>query len=504
MAGDPPTGPPPSSSAGGPPPGHPPFPPGPAAPALPVVPVDRAPRWLVGVSVFVVMAVIAGGAFVVLRGGRKFPSSWDPRVAPIADWVAKARQLDYDHPVEVQFLSEAEYRKTATGGGDAVAEGTDEAASAGDTVAQLRALGLVAGQVDLRKANNTLSDSATLAFYDPESKKVFVRGTDMTPALRVTLAHELTHVLQDQRFDLQRIGDLPDGQASTLRALAEGDATRIEERYAKEVLKPAERAEYETSSKSSGQEADQAIEDGGVPPVLLAVFGAPYVLGPELVSYLDDTGGDEAIDKALADPPGEQVLFDPTVNGTPAARDEPLKVAAPAGTEKIEDGEFGPTAWYLLLAARMEPTTALQAANGLGDDGYVVYRKDARVCVQARAGGDTPADVTELSDALQDWVGQSPDGTASVQVVDRQVRFESCDPGAAAKAVGKVSIDLLQLPVLRTELYRQVTESGLNPTQATCFADGILERVTLAQILDGYLNRPEATQLGTEIGARCR
>ena len=50
--------------------------------------------------------------------------------------------------------------------------------------------------------------------------------------MRVTLAHELTHVLQDQHFDLERLADPDFDRADELRAMAEGDAGRIEDAYA--------------------------------------------------------------------------------------------------------------------------------------------------------------------------------------------------------------------------------------------------------------------------------
>ena len=46
-----------------------------------------------------------------------------------------------------------------------------------------------------------------LAFYDPDAKEVVIRGGTkfLDVPHRVVLAHELTHVLQDQHFDLNRL-----------------------------------------------------------------------------------------------------------------------------------------------------------------------------------------------------------------------------------------------------------------------------------------------------------
>ena len=61
--------------------------------------------------------------------------------------------------------------------------------------------------------------SDTLAFYDPRTQDVYVRGTDTTaPATRVTLAHELTHALQDQHFDLRALQRRPRRSTATARS----------------------------------------------------------------------------------------------------------------------------------------------------------------------------------------------------------------------------------------------------------------------------------------------
>ncbi len=494
--GVPPVGPPSGRPAG---PSTSPFP---GVTGPPVVPVDRAPGVIRVGALVVVIALVAAGAYLVLRGGRQFPSAWDEGVDPIASWVAKERDLDFAHPVEVQFLTEQEY-STASTGGEAVDGGEAETAALDDTAAQFRALGMISGKVDFGEATDTLADAGTLAYYDPGTQKVYVRGTTMTPALRVTLAHELTHVLQDQNFDLERIQDLPDGQASTLRALAEGDAGRIEDRFIEDQLTDAEKTDYQKESSSSGSEATTELENK-VPPALTTFFAAPYVLGPQLISYLDANGGNKAIDEALQNPPTEEVLFDPTVNGTDAAKDEPLEVAAPDGAQVIESGEFGATAWYLMLASRLEPTRALAAARGLGSDGYVVYREKDRVCVQAKSKGDTAADALELAGMLEEWVAQSPADTASVKVVDDLIEFQSCDPGEDAPEIGKVTVDLLQLPVARTTLFGQAKDEGVNAKQAACFTDGLLDRVSYQQLVEGYLNTPEAAGLAQDVGTGCR
>ncbi len=465
--------------------------------------VDRAPRALVALAALVVVGLVAGGGYIAVKGRNNFPSNWDPRVEPIAEWVAQERNLDFDHPVDVLFLTAEEYREASGGGGDDESvEETDES-ELEDTAAQLRALGFLEGEVDLGAANDTLNDAGTLAFYDPGTKKVYVRGTELTPSLRVTLAHELVHVLQDQNFDLTRVADLPESRGTVLRALAEGDAGRVEDAYVADVLTDAERTAYEEASAAEGEEASGELDEK-VPPIMTALFSSPYVFGPVLIQVLDQEGGDDAIDGALEEPPTEEVLFDPLVLGTPAAKPEEVSVEAPEGSETIDDGDFGPTAWYLLLASRLSPTVALEAALGLGGDAYVVYKQDEKVCVRANATGDTPEDLAQLAEGLTGWVARSPE-TAAVEVTDDEVRFRSCDPGTEATGAGTVSTDLLVVPVTRTQVYLSGVSGGSTPAQATCFADAIVGRFTIEQLVDDtYLGTPEAQGIIEELAGTCR
>ena len=144
------------------------------------------------------------------------------------------------------FQPEEEYLDAAAG--DPTTASDEEQQEMDDFVAALRALGLVEGEVDLAAAFGDLASEGTLAYYDPATEVVYVRGDELTPSVRVTVAHELTHVLQDQHFDLERLADPDYERYDGLRAMAEGDAGRIEDAYTAEVLTTAEQADAEADS----------------------------------------------------------------------------------------------------------------------------------------------------------------------------------------------------------------------------------------------------------------
>ena len=456
----------------------PPPPPMPGPGGNPDDRADRAPLWVLVLSVAVLAAVAIGGAYLVLSGSEDHPDNWDDRVEPLAAWVADTRGLEFDHPVFVNFLTEAEYTSASATAEPTTAE-ADEVLD--DTVAQMRALGLVSGEVDLTESVNTLNDSGTLAFYQPSNRQIYVRGTTLTPAMRVTLVHELVHVLQDQNFDLGRSGDDEADPHGTLRAVAEGDAGRIEDLYIAEQLTDDERAAYEADSAAAGGEASDLIT-GSVPDGLTAVFTAPYLFGEPFVAYLGEVGGNSDIDRALQEPPSTRVLFDPLLWGTEAEADAEVEVVVPPGVDEVDSGRLGSPTLYLVLSARTTPQAALAAVDGVAGEEYVSFRDGSRVCVRTTLVGTDDAQAAELETALQGWVAQSPAETASVsRDVNDAIQFQACDPGEAAAAAA-VTLDSLSLPVARTSLYLELRRSGGTEAQSSCVTAAVIPTLTTEEL----------------------
>ena len=442
---------------------------------------DRAPAAVLFVSILVLAALAGGIAYLLLSGDDRYPAAWDDRVAPLAQWTAQERGLDFEHPVKVNFLTDSEYTAATT------AEPTgDEADELADVTAEMRALGLISGDLDLAGSMNTLNDSGTLAFYSPTTEQVYVRGQELTPSLRVTIVHELVHVLQDQHFDLTRTETLENGRGSVLRAIAEGDAGRIEAIYVEEELTAAEREAYDAGAADETEAVDDIREE--VPDALTAVFAAPYAFGEPLVYYLVQVEGEAAVDDALRNPPSEEVLLNPRLWGMPEAEEIDVDVVAPGGTTEIRSDFFGPIAWFLVLSSRMEPGAALDAVDGFGGDRYVSYRDGERVCVRATVVGDDDEATATLEDALRRWVeGGAPEAGSVERDDDSNLRFQACDPGTDHEAAGSLQLEALALPVTRTAVYMEVRGIASAEEVAWCVAGGLVGQLTLADLVNPNL-----------------
>ena len=428
-----------------------------------------------------VLALGAGTAILDLRAddGPPHPDDWDPRVVDIAAFDEKARHLDFDHPVYVDFLTPEQYTKLSR---------TDESSLDADTrryyddlAARYRALGLAGGELDIFGATNDTNDSGTLAFYSPFTKRVYVRGTTLTPGLRVTIAHELVHALQDQNFDLTKYTKAPSASAATAyRALLEGDAVYVENEYVAQELSAAERKAYRAEQQRSFEESVTGLTN--VPDALVTFFNAPYALGIPFVDLMNSVGETQAVDDALNDPPlSDEYLFDPATligerTDPDSGADGPLDLREPKGTKLLSRGDFGLVSWYVMLGARIPAADALAAVRGWGNDGQVAYRKDGALCLDIVFEGDESGDVVEMADALRAWAKTLPKGMAKVDTTSRsRTKVSTCDPGVKAKlGIGDRAGKALKFASLRSYLLSALVQQGLAFHASSCAADAVL------------------------------
>jgi len=429
-----------------------------------------------------VLGLVAVATKTFGRDGPSHPDEWDPRVADLAAFVEVERDLTFDQPVFVDFLSPAEYTEQTTDDEGGVP--ADERESLDRYAAELRALGVASGDIDLFAAFNQVSDGGTLAFYDPTDQRVRVRGTEMTVGLEVTIVHELTHALQDQRFDLDRLYDaeLDSGATTAFRGLAEGDALRVEEAYTADELTEEQRQAYDEEYAGELAESEQATSD--VPAFVSATFGAPYELGQPFAVMLVNRDGNDGVDRAFKTPPDtEEHLFDPASFLAEEGSEE-LELGFEDGTELFDEGPFGATTWYLFLAERIDPKVAFEAALGWNGDAFAAFEKSGLTCVRAGFVGDGDDDEAQMSDALDAWADSMPGSRAKVIDVDGHPGLESCDPGEDEdmELTGR-SETSLYLPSLWGYLVADAA-SALGPDDSRCYAQTVIDGLSYEEIID--------------------
>jgi hypothetical protein len=457
---------------------------------------------------FVLVALVVGvGAVAAYRFTDRAPSwpkTWDPRVADLVTFVEDERNLDFEHPVNVQFMDVKEFDAAIlarrTGGADTTEQDNNN-------FAVLRALGLVTGAPDAEQTTKDLS-SVIVGYYD-FAGEIKVRGPIVTPEIRLTLAHELTHALQDQHFELAKLqGKAPDDSAGyALLGLIEGDARRTELAY----FETLDEGEQNTIIEAETDQIE-ASTVGDAPVALRLLQSAPYELGQIMVSAFaaNSAGGTATIDHAFESPPkSDLALVDPVAYllGDDAREVETPELAD--GDDELEVSTVGALGWYLTVASRFEPARALGFAHDWrGDTSVSFKRSDETVCLRTRLRGTDAAAVRRMEATLQDWAnGVASGGIARPEVINEgdTMLLTTCDPGTSSPAPPNSLEEQYGVLVLRNHLAVQfmTNQPKAQLSAASCVGDAYVERFGAARLGTDVPLSAEEELVSHEVVAAC-
>ena len=455
------------------------------------------------------LLLLVGAVLLWRVGGSSapaYPTSWDRRVTGIVDFVEKQRGLLFEHPVAIRFLPDAQFNKKV-----AVPQPTSKSdkAALDRAVGELRALGLVHGKVDLASSMNTLTQSGVVGLYVNDDKTVYVRGSAMTPFVRVTLAHELTHALQDQHWDLTKLQKAaPAGDDTALRALLEGDAVTVQNAYEK-TLSAADDQTYQQEQSAAQDRSTQA--SANVPDVLSDIMSFPYAFGPPYIDALTANGNTTALEDAFNHPPvAEAQIIDPAAYPTTW---EPAHVAVPAlpvGDRRADTPQsFGQFSLFEVLSSRLGYTTAWAAVQGWQGDNSVPYTDHGRTCMAIDVRLTTSGAASRLYGATREWATTIPGATATIS--GSLVRIRSCDPGAAAVSPPLPSPSPFETLVDRAQIIDVLTKDSVHYALGACVADHMISVLGPAGLqtlvnADSLTAAQEANlqHLSAQAGLQCR
>lgn len=241
-------------------------------------------------------------------------------------------------------------------------------------------LGLMDSEESLYDILLALNSEGILGFFQPDDKKLYVvqDSNDFSPADERTYVHEYVHHLQEINFDVKTKLDATqtDYDASrALRALLEGDATIAEFIYLNQQMEPEEQ---EASEPPPSDALNEALD--AAPYIAIRTFVFPYVEGVDFaVRIYTDTGGWEALNEALRNPPvsTEQVLhIQKYISG-----EAPVKIEMPEllwilgdGWEHVRTDNLGEIFIRAWLEADFSPQEAAIASSGWGGDAYSLFK----------------------------------------------------------------------------------------------------------------------------------
>lgn len=278
-------------------------------------------------------------------GGSGGAADIEAEVGEIVDFVEEERGLEFKDDVAVVALGADEFKARV------LEEFESETESLETEGALLRAGGIVPADLDIVQSQLDLLGDGVLGFYDPVSGELVVRSDSAGPLVRSVIAHELTHALDDQHFDLDRpeLAERRDGSDWAFLALVEGSAKRVEAAYLAE-LSPADQEQLETDQLELALEQMDSMFS--TPLVLAQILMSPYDYGASFVDQLVAAGGTARLDDAFGAPPvsSEQVLDPARFDG-----DAPITIEQPpADGEIIDQGVLGELFTGFLLSESSE------------------------------------------------------------------------------------------------------------------------------------------------------
>ncbi|MFN2511257.1 MAG: hypothetical protein ABR568_07405 [Pyrinomonadaceae bacterium] len=269
----------------------------------------------------------------------------------------------------------------------------------------LKKLGLVPPEFQYRSFVVKLLTEQVAGYYDPKAQQFYLADWIELEGQKPVMAHELTHALQDQHFNLRRFEKWPKGNSDAelaAHALIEGDATLAMTLYmAKNPLVALAFIRLLGGSNMASEQIKQA------PRAIRESLLFPYEQGSEWATRVYKRGGWASVSQAFGKLPlsTEQILhpekyFD---------YETPLKVTLPdvrtllgTGWKRIDYDINGEWSFYLILDQFLNASAeSRRAAAGWAGDRYALYEgpKPGNVFIVQVTVWDTQNDAREFFDA---------------------------------------------------------------------------------------------------------
>jgi hypothetical protein len=368
------------------------------------------------------------------------PPALDRHMGELVRAAEHFRGLRLERPVPRGAIDPAALRKAMS---DDLGEELPPAKMAAVETA-LKAFGFIPETMSLAVYYPELLSSQTAGFYDAKRKYLAIvrrPGSLLDgkrrapagdgPARRMddaVMVHELTHAIQDQHFNLEKLtaaDPLLDASLADT-ALAEGDATltmldfitgtRVE--ASPEIAHNLERSLGDPRQLLAAAASDPAARQMAEAPAWLRdTLLFSYSQGFTFCMDVRRHGGQKLLDYAFrTDPPRstEQVLHPEKWYGR---RDDPIAIVWPdlesdlAGWRRAALGEVGEEGIRILLdQALHDQRRADAAAAGWGGDRFAVYERPGQRLLAWITDWDTETDAQEFQDATAalgpDWTLQ--------------------------------------------------------------------------------------------------
>ena len=368
------------------------------------------------ISLALCVLAIASPQFAVTQEPTTSAAARNAALIAATDEVLKEtstlRELSIIRPVQSSTQSRTEIER-------AVVKNLDEDTSAADIHAAevtLKKLGLAPPDFQYRALMIRLLTEQVAGYYEPKTRQFHLADWIDVEGQKPVMAHELTHVLQDQHFDLRRFEHWPKGDSDAevaAHALIEGDATLAMVMYVSST--PMRALSFLKSVSTMGVDTKELEQ---APRVIRESLLFPYQEGLNWTRVLHKQGGWSQVSQAFTTLPQstEQIMHPEKY----LAHEAPVKVTLADLTSMLNDsmkmtpGVKTPVTWkrilsdvngewgtYLLLDQFLKsPADSRRAAAGWAGDRYAVYESSTnQVLFVSVSTWDSENEAREFFDA---------------------------------------------------------------------------------------------------------
>ncbi len=302
------------------------------------------------------------------------------QIEKILSDVAKLRDLPVKRPIQIGVLDRSQLEKT-------LAKQINEEIPAnkikGET-ALYRQLGMLPKDFNYQKFMVDLYTEQIGGFYDPKTRELnLIKGTPLTGLdQQMLIAHELTHALQDQHYELQKYlsqGSENDDQNLARTSLIEGDATVTAMEYIQQRAenKPVQGLfEMLGSVVNSARQMQSFEKFRSAPKFIQESLTFPYDQGSQFVNAFRQDGWSWSDIKLLyTNPPNatEHILHPSTYLEGQAP--QPVNFSLKnyfKGSTVLTGSVWGELSYRQYLAHHLDWREAKDAAQGWQGDRYEV------------------------------------------------------------------------------------------------------------------------------------
>lgn len=306
----------------------------------------------------------------------------------------------------------------------------------------LRAFGLAPKDFAYRTFLVKLLTEQVAGYYDPKAQQFYLADWIDLDGQKPVMAHELTHALQDQHFNLKRFEKWPKGDSDAelaAHALIEGDATLAMTIYMKRNYLVAL-----AFIKSLGGQEVATEQFRRAPRALRESLLFPYEEGSAWATQLYKRGGWEMVSRAFTKLPqsSEQILHADKY----FAYEAPQKLTLPEfktslgpAWKRIDYDVNGEWGCYLILDEYLnDQAESKQASAGWGGDRFALYEtgKPDEFFIAQITAWDTPADAREFFDAYAKRTSKRYPDAKETKATESRMEWQTGSGGVAMELRG--------------------------------------------------------------------